>query len=222
MTKEKVLTGRRVIALVLFALFVSSIITVSKILPDSFFIEIPQLIATQAGTSDSHIWIDAPAIHFRYEVTFIADGSISVNNPVHVKVKLKELNRTDFLEHYSGVTFSHAYKSPIEYKENRIINSVIIYLNDMGDGTYFGEEMVVWGFEGPSYMTEVIKDPTGRHIPSTVYENSTAVVNVSGVADTLALKLTATTNRLAWQIGSFGILVLQPILEAIFLKEKKK
>ena len=220
MKRPKCLTGKRIISLILLGLFLFMFILVST-LPNSCFIDTPKLIATQSGTSHSHIFLDAPAISFRYEVTFIADGGISVNNPVHVKVRLKEMNRTDFLNHYCGVTFSSAYSSPIEYNENRIINSVIVDLTDNGDGTYFGEKTIVWGFEGPSYMTEVIKDPEGRHIPSTVYENSTAIVNVSGVSDTLTLHFTASANRLTWQIASFSIIVLQPIIEAIILKEKK-
>lgn len=221
MKRPKRLTRKRTISIILLCSFLG-MFSFLTVLPDSFFIKTPQLIATQAGTSYSHIWLEGPPISFRYEVTFIADGSISVNNPVHVKVRLKQMNITNFLDFYSGVTFSRAYEAPIRYKENQIISSVIIELNKMEDGTYFGEKDVVWGFEGPSYMTEVIREPEGKHIPSTYYENSTAVVNVSGVSDTLALHFTANTNRLTWQIGSFSIIVLQPILEAIFLREEKK
>lgn len=119
------LTKRR-ISLILLFLFLLSFALIS-IFPDSWFIKTPQLIATQAGTSHSHIFPEAPAISFRYEVTFIASGGISVNNPVHVKVRLKEMNISNFLDYFCGVTFSHAYPSPIEYKENRIMNSVIVY-----------------------------------------------------------------------------------------------
>jgi len=211
---------KRRISLILLSLFIF-FFTLFTVLPESFFVNTPELIATQAGTSYSHIWENAPAISFRYEVTFKASGSVSVNNPVHVTVRLKQMNISNFLEFYSGVTFSHAYPYPLEYEEKHIMNSVIVELNKEADGTYFGEKEVVWVFEGASYITEVIKNPAGQHIPVTAYENSTPIITVSGVSDTLTLHFTASANRLTWQIGSFSIIVLQPIMEAIFLKEKK-
>ncbi len=101
------------------------------------------------------------------------------------------------------------------------MNSVIIYLKDNGDGTYFGEKDIVWLQEGSSYISEVINNPVGRHVPITIYENSTTVLTVSSASDTLTMHFTASTARLAWQIGSFSLIILQPVFEAILLKEKK-
>jgi hypothetical protein len=143
-------------------------------------------------------------------------GILSVNNPVHVKVTVKNVNITNFLDYFCGVTFTNAYPYPTEEERGYPMNSVIIYLNNNGDGTYSGERDVVWLQEGSSYINEVIKNPVGKHIPITMYENSTSVLTVSSASDTLTMHFTASASRLTWQIGSFSIIVLQPIFEAIF------
>ena len=192
-----------------------------SLLPESCFINVPKLMKTQAGTAFTHLYKETPAIQYRFELTFSTIGAFSVNNPVHVKVVLKDLNITNFSDYFCGVSFTDAYSSPIEYYEDSPMNSVIIYIENNGDGTYSGEGGVIWLLEGPTYMAEVINDPVGHVIPRDTFIDTNSVLIISSVSDTLAIQFTQSTARLSWQIGSFGILVLQPIAEAILLKEKK-
>lgn len=212
---------RRKIGMIVLVSFVIAFLTIS-LLPVSFFIEIPQLRTTQAGTVYSHLFPEAPPVSYRFEAVFTATGIFSVNNPVHVKVTVKQVNVTNFLEYWCGVTLTHAYQYPTVYHEGFPMNSVIINVRDNGDGTYSGEKEIVWLEEGPTYLTEVINNPIGRYIPETMTENSTSVLTISSAADTLTLHFTQNTARLTWQIGSFSIIVLQPVFEAILLKKKPK
>lgn len=119
-----------------------------------------------------------------------------------------------------GVSFTNAYASPLA--ENVPMSSLIIYLRDNGDGTYVGESEVVWLVEGATYMAEVINNPIGSHFTLDTFMGADSALIISSVSDTLAIQSTQSTARLSWQIGSFSIIVLQPILEAIILKEKKR
>jgi len=179
------------------------------------------LTVTRAGTVYSHVYDDTPPISYRFEIECSTNGILSVNNPAHVRVTIREVNITNFLDYFCGVTFTGAYAYPIEQDSGYPMNSVIVYVAANGDGTYSGESDVVWLQEGSTYMSEVINNPVGHHVPITMYENSTTVLNVSSASDTLTMHFTASTTRLTWQIGSFSIIVLQPVFEAILLKDKK-
>lgn len=214
-------TKRKIGTIVLIA-FVTVFLIIS-LLPESLFVNVPQLRLTRAGkVYSSHIYPNTPPISYRFELTFTATGTFSVNNPVHVKVILKNMNISNFLDYFCGVTFTNAYTYPIEYHEDFPMNSVIIYLKNNGDGTYSGQGDVVWLVEGSTYISEVINNPLGHTVPISMYENASSVLTISSVSDTLTLHFTASTARLAWQIGSFSIIVLQPVFEAILLKDKKQ
>jgi hypothetical protein len=190
-------------------------------LPENWFVAVPQLRNTQAGTAYTHLYSETPPISYRFEITFTATGTFSVNNPVHVKVVLRDLNITNFLDYFCGVSFTHAYSYPTEFTEDSPMNNVIIYLKNTGDGTYSGEGNVVWLVEGPTYMGEVINNPVGHVIPFDMFTQTNSVLTISSASDTLSIHFTQNTARLSWQIGSFSIIVLEPVFEAILLKEKK-
>lgn len=211
---------RKSIGVMVLISFLSVFLIVS-FLPESYYISIPKLTVTKAGTVYSHLYEGTPPLSYRFEVECTTNGILSVSNPVHVKVTLREVNITNFLDYFCGVTFTGAYPFPTEESRGYPMNSVIVYVNQNGDGTYSGESDVVWLEEGPSYISEVINNPVGHHVPISMYENSTIVLTVSSASDTLTMHFTANTARLTWQIGSFSIIILQPVFEAILLKERK-
>jgi len=211
-------TKRKIGLIVLFSFLLT--FTILLFIPDSRFANIQRLTKTQRGVSRSHLYPKvAPAIQFEYEVTFSAVGAFSVNNPINVKVTLKDLNITNFLDYFCGVSFSDAYAYPLDEED---VTAVIVYLEDNGDGTYSGECDVVWLVEGPTHMVETINNPEGYHFTKDIFEDVDSPLLISGVSDTLSIKFTKSTSKLEYQIWSFSILVLQPILEAILLKEEKK
>jgi hypothetical protein len=221
--KRRRFTGKQIISIIVILMF-TVVLTLAVFLPDEYLVGTQKMgyIITRSGTTQSHIYPETPPISYRYEVTFKTTGAISVNNPVHVTVFLKEMNISNFLDYFGGVTFVNAYSYPIDYHENQTMNSLIINVTEEADGTYYGEADVVWLIEGPTYLSETLKNPAGQHVPIDLYDNSSVkpVITVSSVSDTLTTQFTATTNRLALIVGSFGVIVMQPILEAIFLKEK--
>ncbi|MBE3116921.1 hypothetical protein IMZ68_06920 [Candidatus Bathyarchaeota archaeon] len=108
----------------------------------------------------------------------------------------------------------------MKFSENKPTDSAIIYLKNNGDGTYSGEGDIVWLVEGPTYMGEVINNPVGHNLNlDTSQANS--VLTISSAADTLTTHFSQSTAKLAWQIGSFSIIVLEPAFEAILLKEER-
>ena len=69
-------------------------------------------------------------------------------------------------------------------------------------------------------MGEVINNPVGHNLNlDTSQANS--VLTISSAADTLTTHFSQSTAKLAWQIGSFSIIVLEPAFEAILLKEER-
>lgn len=211
-------TKRKIGLIVLFSFLLT--FTLFSVLPDSWFADIPRLTKTQRGTYRSNLYPNkAPAVEFECESTFTAVGAFSVNNPINVKLTLKNLNITDFLDYYCGVSFTNAYAHPLN---EAVMSTLIVYLEDNGDGTYSGESDAVWLVEGHTYLATTIINPEGTHFTNDVFENADSPLSISGVSDTLSIKFTQSTSKLEYQIWSVSILVLQPILEAILLKEKKK
>jgi hypothetical protein len=176
---------------------------------------------TVAGIANNHLYPDAPPISYSYELTFTASGAFSVNNPVNVKVVFKNVNITNFLDSYCGVSFSYAYNSPIQFSEQHPANSAIIYLNKTAEGTYSGEDDVVWLAEGPTIMVEVVKNPANRAFTASILNSESSVLTISSVSDTLAMSLSQSSAKLAWLIGSFSIIVLEPAFDAIWVKDEK-
>jgi hypothetical protein len=117
------------------------------------------------------------------------------------------------------VTFSHSYDYPTQYYENSPINASIIYLQKVADNIYSGEGDIVWCLAGDTYLTEVIKNPIGHEILDNTLENYSSILAVSSMADTLTLQFTQNTAKLSWLIGSFSIIILQPVFEAILVKK---
>jgi len=213
-------TRRRKIGVIIVVFFVI-VFFIIWFAPATWFVSIPEIKMTVAGIANNRLYPDAPPVSYRYELTFTASGAFSVNNPIHVKVVLKNVNMTNFLDYYCGVSFSYAYNSPIQFSEQHPADSIIIYLNKTEGGTYSGEDDVVWLAEGQTCMIEVINNPANRAFASDILNQASSVLTISSVSETLAMSLSQSTAKLAWQLGSFSIIVLEPAFEAIWVKDEK-
>jgi len=191
-------------------------------MPENWFVGAPTITYVATFTTDDKMYADFPAVHFESTTTFTAIGSFSVNNPIHVKVVITNVNLTNFLANYNVVSFLKGYSYPIKFNPDGTILNAIITLRDVGNGTFLGENDVVWLVEGPTYMIEIPNSPETFtfYVPTSMNENP--IITISGVSDTLSTHFSQATAKIAWQIGSFSIVILEPIFEAILLKDDKK
>lgn len=203
---------RRKIGIIVLISFLAVFITISFI-PESWFIGAPSITYVASFTTDDKMYADFPAVHFESTTTFTAIGSFSVNNPIHVKVVLKNVNLTNFLSYYNVISFLKGYSVSITFNPDGTILNAIITLRDAGNGTYVGEGDVIWLVEGPTYMIEIPNSPLTFqfYVPRAMNENP--IITISGVSDTVSTHFSEATAKLAWQVGSFSIIVLEPVFE---------
>lgn len=167
-----------------------------------------------------------PSFSYEYIVNFSAIGSFSVNNPVTVDVIIRNVSLPNLLNYCQVAGFSQAYDYPFSFNNEGSINSSRISLTYVGNDahygdTYRGSGTIIWMQEGIKYGV-IISPSESINLPmEDIISSFPEIITISGVADTLTQTYTENTNKLAVTIGSFSILILVPILEAIFVKEEK-
>ncbi len=126
------------------------------------------------------------------------------------------------MSYYEGITFQDSYNYPITFNRHGTYQGTFIILKDTGQDTYTGHGKAVWLVEGPSAPILIPKRTLFSGTLSGTrrqYDPSGIAIDISGVSDTLATLYTENTAKLSWQLGSFSIIVLVPVFEAILLKE---
>jgi hypothetical protein len=172
-----------------------------------------------------------PSISYRFIATFSAVGSFSVDNPVTATMTITNVTANppvaNLLDYYSVVCLENAKQCPIAHYEDGSDMPALIHLSYAGidkfTGTkaYRGTAVIEWTQEGVSYGPVVL--PEGAVFISTakLEKDFLPIITISGISDTLTQGYTESTNKLTLAIGSFSIILLIPILEAIFEREEK-
>jgi hypothetical protein len=214
-------TQRRILGLSVVIAFLAVFLIISAI-PEDYFLVVPTITVSRSGEyNGGYPQVGYPSVSYSEQFIFSTTGSFSVNNPVTVKVNITNVNITDFLTFYRGIAFPDAYPSSnINFSLNGVPDNAIIALKDDGNGTYTGENTIVWLFEGPTYPILVPTNITASFSQETPPPSGT-ILTIASISDTLSIKFNESTSKLAWQLGSFGIVALEPAFEAIFLKEEK-
>ncbi|MFB3888129.1 MAG: hypothetical protein ACE14S_01445 [Candidatus Bathyarchaeia archaeon] len=170
---------------------------------------------------------DLPPISYEYIVTFSAIGSFSVNNPIAVDILIRNVSLPNLLDHFQLISFGEAYDYPIKHNADGSINSASILLSYAGKDAYYGNDSyagrgeVIWMQEGDKYGPVLApKDIEVTLTIDLVVKYFHDVLYISGISDTLAQTFTETANKLTLTLGSFSIIVLAPVLEAIFVQEE--
>ena len=212
---------KKTLNLVIIAVFFAWFITVS-FMPLEWFIQVPKLRFTQTQNRSIPISTSQTSFVISYEtiVTFSAIGSFSVNNPVTVDITIKNANVSNFLAFFQGYIFSYAYSYPLEYEKYGNMKSGEISLSNSGNGEYRGTGQLIWLQEGSTWLLPLPYNPPVYSLAQ-FQQSGDPVVYISGVSDTLATTFSESTAKLAWQLSAFSVIVLQPVLEAILLKEPK-
>ena len=222
--KEKFEWTRRKIGLIVLVVFLIVFLVIS-VTPESFFVGAPPIEFFAVGTVEVNYDLEGyPSVRFDQDIIFSAIGSFSVNNPIYVKIFISNVNITDFLSYYDSVTFTNGYPIHIEF-DPRYVTPFPMKIKLEQDSTntayFIGEGDVVWLIEGPTISLLYPKTDQYFNIPYHNLNESQSVITITGVTDTLATHFSQATAKIAWQISSFSIIILQPVFEAILLKKTK-
>lgn len=154
--------------------------------------------------------------------SFKASGAFSVENPIKITCTLYA-NRSNLLQYYRGIGFLGA-----EYL-NGTSQGVLLPLTsggyDQNAGLYVYQAVgtLKWANQTnvdwflipqQQYFTPFLLGPSS---------NTTSILlRISSFQDTLNTHFNTTNLRLTWVALAFSVIVLQPILEAIFLDEEQR
>lgn len=153
---------------------------------------------------------------------FTATGSFSAENVIHVKVTVFDSNVTDFTNHISMVAFTGS--SPIISGNINIIsgnnlNSVagVGYLNltQTSSGAYIAEGNLIW-YQSIGSHSAWLAPNTTTFDQGYWQQIGQAKISISPAADTLAFESNHTILQLTYVLVGFSVVMLQPILEALF------
>lgn len=175
-------------------------------------------------------------------VTFTADGSFSVGNPVHVKVDMYNVSNSQAISDsntskntYCCATLTNALNIPPLQGTGtaaRIVLSDRIHLTDYHNGSYIGSADIMFNQPGnqnisllpPANLTNPVpildKPPSASATPYNIPSQS--VISVSDSTATAGFDSTDFVVRITLLIGAFSVVLLQPVLEAILVPERPR
>lgn len=225
-------TRKRKINAVMFAVFIITFLVII-FAPLSWFLwGTTKIQYTDQGTISSAAFVDtsgnlvAPSVGYEYIATFTAIGSFSVNNPITVNIIIRNVSLPNFLNYYSKASFEYALNYPNTLNSDGTINSAAIPLKDAGKDPYLDSEkytgtgVIIWMRSGDMHGTIVFPN-TDILLSTDALAHYPIAITITGVSDTLTQTYTENTNKMTLSIGSFSILFLISVVEAIFLKEER-
>lgn len=158
----------------------------------------------------------APPIKIDRSIELDAQGTFSAYNHIHMHAVFYSANISNWNSYYCCIAI--ATTGPrIIFDSNSNFD-----LHSLGNGTYYADG----GFTvlGPTDLRIALAPmpfnetrdiaAINRQVPSTV--------NITSVSDTLTLDFAESTIRISFILGSFSILLLQPILEGILFEDKRR
>lgn len=135
-----------------------------------------------------------------------------MNHPIEFKYVIDATNRTDMLDYYPEVSFTHGHlPGDTSGQDGAWV------MHERPDGKFEADGTVVFNFAGGIW--EYIH-PHDVHIRYDSVEVGDPLFIVSDVSDTLSIATNDSTLFLTWILVGFSVLMLQPILEAILLQEE--
>jgi hypothetical protein len=147
------------------------------------------------------------------KVNFTAKGSLSVNNPITVNAIVTP-NDTEFMTDYLCIGFTGAYlaKSPT-------LPACLLFTS-LNNGDYSANGVLLWLISGQSWV--VIYPQGTSHFLLSELEKGDPIIAIAGVSDTLAISSAENNARLTWVLIAFSFLMLQPVFEALAIRESNK
>jgi hypothetical protein len=181
-----------------------------------------QSYALQIGTE--------PRITYQMSVLLSSIGGLSAGKGIYMEVHVKNISPANWNDTYCCLSIvgsgpfglpPKVYLAPTS--PSLLPNALPFTLKYQGNGTYYTDghfyvtqPTVIWvGFGNPAWNgTQVVLDTRAQLTP---------VANISGtVSDSQSVALTEVTVRIGFIFGSFSILIVQPILERLFIEERDR
>lgn len=161
------------------------------------------------------------AVSYRIDITIVTDGVPSAYNPIHVYAILSNFNVSDPMNVCCLSLMLTGASYPL---------GPYMLLKPESGGVYSTEGYVTFFNQTETWPALIPPQPTegGLYDPRTVLspnelnqiKSQPALFSVGPQSDTLTLQFNAFAVKLAVVLGSFSILLLQPLVEGIFLREK--
>lgn len=155
------------------------------------------------------------SVEYQAVVTASTDGVFSDGNPVNIEVKILNSNITDLTHDYTNVKFMDDEKY-----------TAGLPLKPSPDGGWVAQGTVTFHESEKIWMLLSPEEPKGKSL--VIYPNEAAyiksqdhILKIGSQSDTLALQFNSFAVKVAFIFGTFSILLLAPIFEAIFIRDKK-
>jgi hypothetical protein len=209
-------TRKRKIGVIVLILWLAIFLLVSY-LPESFFLGAPSIHYYSDELGNTWQAPGCPGITYSQALSFSAIGSFSVNNPIDVTVHIFGVNMSasDFLSNYPTVIKPNSnLVLPLALEMNLTVDKA-------HSGWFVGKGTVVFSTEGTTWLIPLAKNQPIPTLNMSNFVGFPSAITITGVSDTLATHFDEATAKIAWQIGTFSIILLEPVLESILLKEKK-
>jgi len=143
-----------------------------------------------------------PPVTAAIDATFESIGSLSANNEMTITVQVY-VNDTNFLNHYRSLGL---------YLNNGA-ESIGIPLQKVGD-SYVGSIKTTWKSGGDLFYWFVPRD-SGNPVPAGK-DTTPPAFTIGGDGETYSWKYGLETTRLTWVVIAFSVILIQPVLDAVF------
>lgn len=164
---------------------------------------------------------DGTPVTFSIIVNFSAVGCFSAENPIHVHIRIINANVSDLTSHIGGITFSLAFDiNPQSIPSNAIIFGYLT-LKQGDNNEYVADGDLIWHQSETSYLIPL--PPFQGLIKSTDLSKMRVgepFLYVSSVSDTLSFRSSHIMEQLTYVLIGFSVIMLQPILSALFPPQK--
>jgi len=136
-------------------------------------------------------------------------------------VILRNANVTDLLQYYNMVCFTDAYGVGTVTGQGQTPLSAEMPIKPRANaGEYEADGTVVWLHEGPTWVYLLPTGSGGLLIVNAVdVQRGDPALQIASVSDTLSVGNTVIEHILTWVLVGFSVLMLQPIFEALLVKE---
>lgn len=161
---------------------------------------------------------DGTPITFSLSLNFSTTGVFSAENPVHVHAIINNANVSDLTAHLGAISFTNAYG----ISESPVISGTPSYgyvvLSQSKNGEYVADGDLIWHQSETCYIIPL--PPFQGVIRSANLDKQQLggepVLYISSVSDTLSFRSNHTMEQLTYAVIGFSVIMLQPILSAIF------
>lgn len=140
--------------------------------------------------------------------TFRATGSLSAGNDINVQVTVSNVSIPNLLRYYCclgyiiATTGGAGNQIPLKQVGDNYVGSGTLRFDTASD--------IYWWFVPQSYT----------YVPLGSLTNKSLVIQIGDISQTLAWHYGEQATRLGWIVVAFSILLLQPLLEAVWKLER--